>query len=43
MIAQVLMNGLLEGVSVITQFILRRVIVVWVVIALAQVIANLGK
>jgi hypothetical protein len=33
----------LEGVSVITQFILRRVIVVWVVIALAQVIANLGK
>ena|SRR5690242_4229046 len=36
------MKGLLEGVGVIALFILTPVIVVWVLIAVAQVIASLG-
>jgi hypothetical protein len=37
------MKGLLEGVGVIALFILTPVIVVWVLIAVAQVIASLGE
>jgi hypothetical protein len=37
------MKGLLEGVAVIALFILTPVIAVWVLIAVTQVIANLGE
>ena len=43
MIAQVLMKALLEGIAVIVLFILTPVIVVWVMIAITQAIASVGK